>query len=322
MSVHVRSLLIIGAAALAVSVPLASSPAVVRSTGAREAMLTPVAWLAEHLHDANLVILQVGDAATYPHEHVPGARAADMARFAAPGSTGQTPSGLRLEMPDDDAVRTTLESFGISDDSRIVIVESDNWFSPSTRIYLTLVHAGFGVRTTLLDGGLAAWKAAGQATTAEVPPERKGTIASLKTVKVVADAVYVQAHEKTPGVAILDVRSLAAWDGTDPVDSQKPPRYGHIPGSRSLPLEDLWDDAGSRLKPAADLEKRFAEAGVQSGDTVVAYCYIGQRATATLFAAQSLGHPVLLYDGSMDEWAKLKLPLEMPNKKGMRAKGM
>jgi len=315
MLVRVRSLFVAAAAALAVWAPIAFSPVIARAAGSREAMLTPVAWLAEHLHDANLVILQVGDAATYPREHVPGARAADMSRFAAPGSTSQAPPGLRLEMPDDEALRTTLESFGISDDSRIVIVLSDNWFSPSTRIYLTLVHAGFGTRTTLLDGGLAAWKAAGQATTAEVPLERRGTISSLKTVKVVADAAYVQAHEKTPGVAILDVRSLTAWDGTDPVDNRKPSRYGHIPASRSLPLEDLWDEAGSRLKPAADLEKRFAEAGVKPGDAVVAYCYIGQRATATLFTAQSLGHPVLLYDGSMNEWAKLKLPLEMPNKK-------
>jgi thiosulfate/3-mercaptopyruvate sulfurtransferase len=54
----------------------------------------------------------------------------------------------------------------------------------------------------------------------------------------------------------------------------------------------------------------FADAGVAPGDTVVAYCHIGQQATALLFAARIAGHPVKLYDGSFTEWEEKKLPIE------------
>ena len=267
------------------------------------------------MRDPNLVILQVGE--SYKKEHVPGAQAADMNAFVAPmdHSASTSASQLMVELPSDEALRTTIQGFGISDNSRIVIVESDNYHSPSTRIYLTLVHAGLGGNTSLLDGGLPAWKAAGQNATTEVPVVKAGTLSPLKTVQVTVNAEYMQAHVKAAGVAILDVRSPAAWSGVENSAGRgTPQKFGHIPGAQSLPLEKLWDEKGA-LRPAVELEKIFAEAGVKPGDTVVAYCYIAQRATATLFAAQTLGHPILLYDGSMEDWARLNLPLEMPVKK-------
>jgi len=58
---------------------------------------------------------------------------------------------------------------------------------------------------------------------------------------------------------------------------------------------------------------------VQPRDTVVGYCHIGQQATGMLFAARSLGHPVLLYDGSFEDWsAHADYPVENPSAKGAR----
>jgi thiosulfate/3-mercaptopyruvate sulfurtransferase len=52
------------------------------------------------------------------------------------------------------------------------------------------------------------------------------------------------------------------------------------------------------------------------GDTVIAYCHIGQQATAVLFAARTLGHPVLLYDGSFEDWSRhAGFPVEGPEAK-------
>ena len=84
---------------------------------------------------------------------------------------------------------------------------------------------------------------------------------------------------------------------------------GHIPGAKNLPFNTFADDSGKFL-PLEQLRQRFASAGVQPGDTVVAYCHVGQQATVVLFSARLLGHPIRLYDGSMAEWERLKLPLE------------
>jgi thiosulfate/3-mercaptopyruvate sulfurtransferase len=48
----------------------------------------------------------------------------------------------------------------------------------------------------------------------------------------------------------------------------------------------------------------------------VTCCHIGQQATATLFAARSLGHPVRLYDGSFEDRSRrTELPVENPAQK-------
>jgi thiosulfate/3-mercaptopyruvate sulfurtransferase len=59
-----------------------------------------------------------------------------------------------------------------------------------------------------------------------------------------------------------------------------------------------------RLKPRGELEALFRSAGVKPGDTVIGYCHIGQQVTAMLLAARTLGHPVLLYDGSFEDWSR------------------
>jgi thiosulfate/3-mercaptopyruvate sulfurtransferase len=59
-----------------------------------------------------------------------------------------------------------------------------------------------------------------------------------------------------------------------------------------------------------NLAEAFRSAGITVGDTVVAYCHIGQQATTILLGARLLGHPVKLYDGSFQDWARRDLPVE------------
>ena len=64
----------------------------------------------------------------------------------------------------------------------------------------------------------------------------------------------------------------------------------------------MFDDQ-LQLRSTDDLTARFTKAGVSPNDTVIGYCHIGQQATAMLFAARRLGHPVLLYDGAFEDWS-------------------
>ncbi|HTE43631.1 MAG TPA: rhodanese-like domain-containing protein [Gemmatimonadaceae bacterium] len=289
----------------------------------RDALLVTPAWLTSHLHDPNLVVLHVGDPKNYAGNHIAGARFVSLDDISVSdhsGMNGGTPTGngLMLEMLPAEKLRATLASLGINDNSRIIVYSADEWVSPSTRLVFTLDYAGLGSRTAVMDGGLEAWVREKGAVTDVVPPAAQpGKLSALTLRPIVVDAEYVRTHAGKPGVSIVDARSAVFYDGIPRPNGgrgEPPPRLGHIPGAKSLPFDQVNDDQ-IRLKSADELVALFTKAGVQPGDTVVGYCHIGQQATAMLFAARSLGHPVLLYDGSFEDWAKHSdFAVELPPK--------
>ena len=267
----------------------------------RDAMVVDAGWLRAHLHDANLVVLHVGDKAEYDAKHIPGAVLVSLKDISISDHTGK---GLMLEMPPADELRKDLEALGISDASRVVVYYGKDWVSPSTRVIFTLDYAGLGARASLLDGGMPAWIEAGNDTTNAVPAVKKGTLSPLKLKPLVVDADYVKIHLKTPGIAVVDGRDAIFYDGNNTGEGHAGKhKTGHIAGAHSFPFTQLVDDK-NRLRSAEELAALFAKAGVKPNDTVVGYCHIGQQATAMLFAARSLGHPVLLYDGSFEDWSR------------------
>lgn len=259
-------------------------------------------WLAKHLRDPNLVLLHVGDPKDYPAAHIPGARFVSTQDVSVSDRTG---AGLVLEMPSADTLRAHLAALGIADDSRIVLYYGKDWVSPATRILLTLTWAGLGDRASILDGGMGEWTRAGNATTADVPAPRAGTLSPLAIRNFVVDAAYVKSMIGKRGVSIVDARAPAFYDGTQTGgNASSPHKTGHIAGARNVPYSAVVDDS-LRFRSPAELADIFAKAGVGPDDVVIGYCHIGQQATAMLTAARSLGHPILLYDGSFQDWSRL-----------------
>jgi thiosulfate/3-mercaptopyruvate sulfurtransferase len=209
-----------------------------------------------------------------------------------------------LEMPPVESLRERLEKLGISNNSRIVIYYGSDWVSPSTRVVFTLDYAGLGAQTSLLDGGMPAWVRAGNKVTDQKPVPRTGSLAALHVKPIVVDAAYVKGHIGKSGVSIVDGRDASFYDGVQQGSTHgAQQRAGHIASAKSVPFTEVTYD-NLLLKSPNDLAALFAKAGVQPGDTIVGYCHIGQQATAMLFAARSLGHPVLLYDGSFQDWSR------------------
>jgi thiosulfate/3-mercaptopyruvate sulfurtransferase len=273
----------------------ASAPVVVSTT-----------WLAENLKDPNLVLLHVGDRKEYDAGHIPGARHVKLDDISV--SSHDRENGLMLEMPQPDSLRARLEALGISDRSRVIVYYGNDWVSPATRVIFTLDYAGLGQSAALLDGGMPAWKAEHRPITTAAPKPTAGQLAALRIKPIVVDAAWVKSRLGDPKFHLIDARAAVFYDGVESGGSRK----GHVAGARSLPYTEIADDQ-LHLKSAAQLRALFARAGVSPGDTVVAYCHIGQQATAVLFAARSLGHPVLLYDGSFQDWSHhVDLPVEDP----------
>jgi thiosulfate/3-mercaptopyruvate sulfurtransferase len=282
---------------LAVAVNAQAQPKV------RDSMIVTTDWLAKHLQDDSLVLFQVGDQKEYEAAHIPGAQFIQTGDISTP--RGQ---GLLLELPPVDQLKAAFEKFGLTDRSRIVIYFSKDWVTPTARIYFTLDYLGFGDRTSILDGGLPAWRAAGQPVTPEVKPVKPGNFMPHPNAKLVVDAAWVSANLNNPSVAILDARASKFYTGQD---AGQMPRAGHIPHAKSIPFSTLLEDSTNRFKSPADLSALFTAAGVKRNDSVTTYCHIGQQASLLYFVARYLGYDAHLYDGSFQDWSNRKdLPVE------------
>lgn len=285
---------------------LPDAQAAQQSADPRSRLLVDVAWLADHLSDPDLVLLQVGPEEAYGQGHIPGARPVDLAEISTrrpldDGSGAEIP----LELPPAHRLRSALEDLGISDHSRVVVYFAEGWVTPSTRVLFTLDWAGLGDRTSLLDGGLDAWRAAGGTLTTESTPPTRGRLTlDPPDPSLVVDWRFVRDRAAHAPYALVDARSGASYDGV----REDHGKEGHIAGAGSLPWPELVDEE-LELRPAAELRELFRRAGVDDGDEVVGYCHIGQFATLMLFAARTLGYRVHLFDGSMHEWAARNLPV-------------
>ena len=267
----------------------------------RDALLVSPAWVAEHLKDPNLVLLHVGDKTEFGVRHIPGARFVALNDISA---TAADTGGLNLELLPAPALRNRLIDLGISNSSRIVVYYATTQVTPATRVMLTLDYAGLGDKSSLLDGGMGAWVAAGNQVTSDTSPIPPGVLAPLTVHPVTVDAGFVKRNLTTAGTSIVDARLTPFYDGTQTGGSQQAPhKTGHIEGAKSIPYVELTTPQQTFL-PAAELQDRFAKAGVKPGDTVIAYCHLGQQATAVVFAARTLGYKVVLYDGSFEDWSK------------------
>ena len=266
-------------------------------------LLVDAAWLSRHLDDDKLVLLHVGSEETFEKGHIPGAQRINVhADLSDPAS--HSDDSLVLEMPSAEWLDERLEKLGISNDSTVVIYFSDDQITHATRALFTLDWAGLGSQTRLLDGGIDAWKAAGNTLSTDSKANTRGSLELAIRPELLVNHDSVQNSAGQSGVALLDGRSRAFYDGVRKDND----RSGHIPGAGSTPWTELVDH-DLRFRESESLRDTLSAAGVAPGDTVVAYCHIGQYATAVLLAARLLGHEVKLYDGAFQDWARRDLPV-------------
>jgi len=270
----------------------------------RDQLLVTPAWLMQHKADKDLVILHVGTEAGYNAAHIPGARLVD-----PNGLTVKSPEGLLTELPPPEELHAALQALGISDRARVIVYSESEGIARATRIVLTLDAAGFGKRTSLLDGGLKEWQREGLATSTETPAAATVVLSPLKLQSRIVTADYVQAHLKAPHTSVIDARASEFYNGEKA--GMEGAALGHVPGAHSLPFTSVYDAQG-KLKSPEDLKALFVAAGVKPGDHIIAYCHIGIQATAVIFAARTLGMDAKLYDGSFQDWSKRGLPVENP----------
>ena len=281
----------------------APSVSAVDDNKVQSSLIVSTEWVGKHLNDDSLVLLQVGDKDEYLAGHIAGAQLITLTDISTP--RGQ---GLVLELPSVDQLKTTFEKLGITDKSRIVVYFGKDWVTPTARVFMTLDYLGLGDRTSILDGGLPAWRAEGRPVTAELREPKRGSFTPRPNAKLVVDAAWVSANLNKPGVAILDARAAKFYTGAE---AGQMPRAGHIPSARNIPFSSVVEDPTNKFKSVEALRGLFNAAGVKQRDTVATYCHIGQQASLLYFVARYLGYEAHLYDGSFEDWShRPELPVE------------
>lgn len=252
--------------------------------------------LQHEITEDDLVVLDVqytltGDGPRlYSEGHVPGAPFVDLDSVLA-GSAGE---GGRHPLPDMETLQAGLRAAGLDDDSRVVVYDQGISLG-AARAWWVLRWAGIeDVR--VLDGGLAAWRAAGGEVSTEPVAADPGEVHLEPDALVVLDADDAVATAKL-GV-LVDARSPERYRGEEePID----PVAGHIPGAVNVPMSDLVTDDG-RLRPQRELRERFAREGIDEVTVVGTYCGSGVTAAHTALALHEIGVDADVYVGSWSEW--------------------
>jgi thiosulfate/3-mercaptopyruvate sulfurtransferase len=230
----------------------------------------------------------------YDAGHLPGAAYVDVDDdlAARPGAGGRHP------LPDPDRFVAAMRRAGVRRGSTVVAYD-DGPATAAARLWWLLRDYGHA-DVLVLDGGLAAWTAAGRPVSTTpvqpVPGDWTGTPGHLPTVS--AGDVPAAARD---GI-LVDVRTAERFRGEqEPID----PVAGHIPGAVNAPLPGNTDALGRLLQPDA-LRARFAALGIGDTDRVTAYCGSGVTATQTILALHLAGlgdeESTALYPGSWSDW--------------------
>lgn len=258
----------------------------------RRILVTPEA-LARLAGAAVLAIRNPRAAADAAAPRIPGAVDVDLPTELAAGGGGLRGS---RPLPGIAELEAHARRWGLRQGQTVVVYDHDRGLVAG-RAWWVLRWAGIA-DVRLLDGGFAAWAAAGLPVAHRAPRPAAGDVRlSPGHLPVLdADGAATLARE---GV-LLDTRVRPNYiGGATPPGA---PRRGHIPGSLSAPIADVFTEAGS-LADAATLRHLFAALGADGSRPIGVTCGAGISAALGVAALASIGIEAALFPGSWSAWS-------------------
>jgi thiosulfate/3-mercaptopyruvate sulfurtransferase len=259
---------------------------------ARPDLLVDAAWLASHLDDPNVRIVDLRPRG-YGEGHIPGAVWLDNNAIRI---ANRPPTFL----PTPAEFEALMARLGISNTTRVIAYDERGGIY-AARLWWILNHYGHP-NVALLDGGWVKWTLDQRPVSTAVPAAANaGFRVRAGTVKV-ATADDVKAAIGKAGTKLVDARTPAEIDGKDLRNIK---RGGYIASSIPVYWEDTLDPTTRTFRSAADIQKLYRDKGIQPADEVITYCQVGMRAAHDLFTLALIGHDLTRltnYYGSWEEW--------------------
>jgi thiosulfate/3-mercaptopyruvate sulfurtransferase len=280
--------------------------------------LVETKWLAQHMDDPELVIIDASPSQEYLTTHIKNAVSAsfDSEVYMSYGVNTSYGGGIDLftdpgsPIPFKDGppeyVGEIIRSLGINKDSTIVIYDNGANFH-ATRVFWTLSFHGLQ-KVYILNGGLEKWEMEGLPLTQETPDVEKGNfVPSVPDQSIVVHTDYVLDNLTNPEVLMVD-SNLSSWYYGDFLAYS---RRGHIPNAINVPYPTYFGD-DKAWKPEVELREMFQILGVSPDKEIIVYCGGNPAASSLYFILRYvLGYPnVRFYLDSLIGW--LSDPRDLP----------
>lgn len=279
------------------------------NTYARPEALVSTEWVAEHLNDPTVRIVESNeDPLLYSAGHIPGAIHIDWVT--------DLNDHVRRDYLNKASFEALMSKHGISNDTTVIFYgDKNNWWA----CYAFWVFQLFGhTKAAVMNGGRKKWELEERELTRDVPSYDSVpyTAPQRADYKVRAFRDQVLTHVEASG-PLVDVRSPGEYKGEllhmPDYPQEGSIRGGHIPGAANIPWSKAANEDGT-FKSLEDLRQLYEEEnGFASDQNIITYCRIGERSSHTWFVlTYLLGYEnVRNYDGSWTEWGNLVgVPIE------------
>ena len=260
--------------------------------------IVPTDWLGAHWNEVRVVDAswympadKRDPKAEFAAGHIPGAVFYDLDALSDPAT------GLPHMMTTPEIFAQDAAALGIGDDDMVVVYDGAGLFS-AARVWWMLRAMGHD-KVAVLDGGLPKWKAENRALEQGAPAPRPAHFTARPVAGSVRDYAAVKAA--LDNTQMLDARSPSRFTGEEK-EPRAGVRSGHMPGAVNVHYRSLLHPDGT-LKNDAELQRIFAEKGVDLRAPIITSCGSGVTASILMLALARLGAPLTsLYDGSWTEW--------------------
>lgn len=249
-------------------------------------LLVEPTWLAEHLNQPNLRILDVRLADSYEEEHLPGAVWIDLSTLSC---IVDGVAGMLLPPAE---FAATMGELGIDHNSTVVLYD-DNWGMPAARVLWSLRRYGHD-QVSVLNGGWDRWQDEGYPTSTKLSTITATTFIPQPADEHLAERQWILDRIDDPDLVLIDTRTPNEY------------AQGHLPNALSwdwmsgVPLTG-WET----MRSEDEVRSELAGLGITPDKMIVTYCRSGARAAHTYLLLRHLGFPqVRNYDGSWLEWSK------------------
>jgi thiosulfate/3-mercaptopyruvate sulfurtransferase len=274
---------------------------------ASDRVLVTTDWLADHLDDDHLRIIDIrghvtsaseppphyfNHRADYDKNHIPGAFFVDWVHEITDPADSR-----HAQIAKPERYAAVMSRLGIDPDTYVVAYD-DAASMFAARLWWSLNYYGHH-KVAVLDGGWNRWVAEGRPTTADLPSVAPSNFSAMANPAWYRNGQQVLDALNSPA-KVIDMRGVAEFNG----QSSRAARKGHIPGAINQPRHDLVQADGTLL-PADHLREKFSTLGITADtEQAIFYCNAGVSASFGLLALRAAGLEIkaAMYDGSWKDW--------------------